>query len=588
MDSRSISDKDELILTQRVPRGFLTSTARSQRLRINLVDTQSSLSSPTYSPLPSPLKLYADWSQSLAPGISRSGDAPTDAGEGNAKATTIPKTMSERDQEYDSLPPALRRKYFSTLERLRLAQRSASSRSKHGPLSGTYSVSISAGKTYVGKDRRPATLVRPSSRRLQKQDSRSSRYLASQVDAEWFSSLPPKIQRKHFTQEEQDRLTRNRDDVILDAADEKLYRLGQHANQTTTSVLPKSDANSKQAIKINTRPMEGHQRSADVDMKDLMGDSFRWLDDEDDIDLTLDDYRPQTTHEAKPSLDISNTPRSRPSFRRTFSLSSITFGRNSGSSQRLSESEFPRRTSFSFAPSATKPIIPITHSPGSTSRPQTQQRFDAIDPSAKHYQDPDARRKLRVYLASPQKFDEAVEFGFPSLKAGHKDQPKVTLEASKNTSVSNEISSRSFLDDDVVSFPGGEPPGADHDDASVAESDSPKTPDDSHQRDNEIDPSPSKKFPTVSPDSTNTPRPRLVGMRTEPYATEPMANREMTLHMTLTRPDLRTTSTDVFAPNKMPLKLSELPLADEAATVWDTLPVETGKMKKIWQRLTRK
>lgn len=430
--------------------------------------------------------------------------------------------------------------------------------------------------------------MRPSSRRLQKQESRASRYLASQVDAEWFASLPPKIQRKHFTQEEQNRLTRKRDDIILDAADEKLYRLGQHANQSTRSVPSEPSANSKEAMKSNLRPMEEHQRSTDVDMKELMSDSFRWLDDDDDIDLTLDDYRPQTTPEAKPSLDISTIPRSRPSFRRTFSLSSITFGRNSGSSQRLSESEFPRRTSFSFAPSAAKPIIPITSSPGTTSRPQTQQHSEAIDPSAKYYQDPDARRKLRVYLASPQKFDEAVEFGFPSLKAGHKEQPKFTLEASKNRSVSNDISSRSFLDDAAVSFPSGEAPEAVHDDTSVADSDSPKTPDDNHQRGNEIDPSPSKKFPAVSPDAANAPRPRLVGMRTEPYAREPLANREMTLHMTLTRPDLRTTSTDVFAPNKMPLKLSELPVADEAVTVWDTLPVERGKMKKIWQRLTRK
>ncbi|KAK5196777.1 hypothetical protein LTR16_006689, partial [Cryomyces antarcticus] len=37
-----------------------------------------------------------------------------------------------------------------------------------------------------------------------------------------------------------------------------------------------------------------------------------------------------------------------------------------------------------------------------------------LSAEAKHYTDPEARMKLRLYLASPQKFDEALEFGFPS------------------------------------------------------------------------------------------------------------------------------------------------------------------------------
>ncbi|KAL6869314.1 hypothetical protein ACO1O0_000638 [Amphichorda felina] len=38
-----------------------------------------------------------------------------------------------------------------------------------------------------------------------------------------------------------------------------------------------------------------------------------------------------------------------------------------------------------------------------------------IDPAAAHYQDPGTRTTLREYVASPQKFDEALEYGFPSL-----------------------------------------------------------------------------------------------------------------------------------------------------------------------------
>jgi hypothetical protein len=57
---------------------------------------------------------------------------------------------------------------------------------------------------------------------------------------------------------------------------------------------------------------------------------------------------------------------------------------------------------------------------------------------------------------------------------------------------------------------------------------------------------------------------------------------EMTLKMTLTRPDLRTTEpTDIDDP----LRLADLPPADETVNVWDDLPEPQGVVKKMWRRI---
>lgn len=107
MEITCSEDKDELVVTQRLPEGSSGSATKPERLRINLVDVQTSLSSPTDSPLPSPLKLYADWSQALAIGAAPSSETSGDEKSRNAKG--MPPMTTEKC-DYNSLPPALRRK----------------------------------------------------------------------------------------------------------------------------------------------------------------------------------------------------------------------------------------------------------------------------------------------------------------------------------------------------------------------------------------------------------------------------------------------------------------------------------------------
>jgi hypothetical protein len=142
-----------------------------------------------------------------------------------------------------------------------------------------------------------------------------------------------------------------------------------------------------------------------------------------------------------------------------------------------------------------------------------------IDPAATHYRDPEARKKLRECLASPQKFDEAIEFGFFSKDGGSRPQTGVF---NKNTAHQDRL--RSFLEDDRSSKYS--------DDASAAEPDSPRTPqlfDKSHHIRsvrNSIEHSSHSKTDKHMPDTA--------------------ASREMTLRMTLTRPDLRQSEDQIY------------------------------------------
>ena len=129
--------------------------------------------------------------------------------------------------------------------------------------------------------------------------------------------------------------------------------------------------------------------------------------------------------------------------------------------------------------------------------------------------------KLKVYLASPQKFDEAIEFGFPSmegLRIRNDKAPKSKETRGEKLIDSNKL--RTFLEDDLSS---------DSDDISLAEPESPKTP--------ELFEKP--VLPRQPRASTERSAPRE-------YAHAPALSREMTLRMTLTRPDLRSSEEQIY------------------------------------------
>ncbi|GAP90510.1 putative mucin [Rosellinia necatrix] len=240
---------------------------------------------------------------------------------------------------------------------------------------------------------------------------------------------------------------------------------------------------------------------------DVLLDSLSWLDEDDDLDLrlTLDDYRT----EFKPSRPVTTT--GPPSlFRRRLSVNKLSLARPSVSSSRpgTKDSSFTDQaplTAHSRRKSRALSLITPKHGP--------QASVASIDTAATHYQDPEARHKLRAYLASPQKFDEALEFGFPAdnhhatIIPG--DAPRRSRSFSRGLFMASSEKLKTFLADDQSSVYSEE--------TSIPDSESPRTP---H--------TPDIQSHSIKPSKIS-----------EGYSQGSTASREMTLRMTLTRPDLR-------------------------------------------------
>jgi hypothetical protein len=128
----------------------------------------------------------------------------------------------------------------------------------------------------------------------------------------------------------------------------------------------------------------------------------------------------------------------------------------------------PSRPKHQRAQTTQLPGRSYLHSPTST----------LVDPEAAHYQDPEARKKLRTYL-SPQKFDEAIQFGFSATPekdaiAPHYQLPPITTHARK---FSRDM--HTFLKDGRLSFldyKSTDNQGLESDGESAVEVESPATP----------------------------------------------------------------------------------------------------------------
>ncbi|KAI0165974.1 hypothetical protein GGR57DRAFT_512936 [Xylariaceae sp. FL1272] len=248
---------------------------------------------------------------------------------------------------------------------------------------------------------------------------------------------------------------------------------------------------------------------------------FDWLDnDQLDLRLALHDYAVQ--------LQVSSPPPDPPQsvFRRRLSLK----GRSSVSSSRPAtkdsfHSVHPRRSLRPLPHARRKSRNLSLLTPALT--PHVSRA--SIDPSAAHYQDPGkkqsfplftyqgARSKLRAYLASPQKFDEALEFGFASREPGSLHPPEELPVADTGCSgISGTDTLKTFLEDGASSL------------YSVSDSESPRTP---H--------TPDRAPHAIRPLHLSGNFATLPSKLSDGESLEPTASREMTLRMTLTRPDLR-------------------------------------------------
>lgn len=215
------------------------------------------------------------------------------------------------------------------------------------------------------------------------------------------------------------------------------------------------------------------------------------------------------------------------------------------------------------------------------SRPSTEPRPEPLEPPAerKSYQDQDTRFKLRDALASAEKFDEALAFGF---------------------SPTEERSSSASTDS---SFPIQQPilyhSEQDDDDAKSIETLSLSTP--TYTSDGQ----PAIKQPSFD-SVVELPLTRITHPKTSGSRSGSISNREMTIHMTLTRRDLRSPSpeeqlysvqrfqnTGVGVANDDPLALAPLIVSEDstgahgAFAVHDSMLPKGKGLKRVWKSLTK-
>lgn len=439
--------------------------------------------------------------------------------------------------------------YFSTLERLRFAQES----DEVDRIFDHYESRNTTVQHQLHRKHRPAlsspdTLTAaPDLRKL-----RDSLATAISEDS-WLVNLPDRVNKADLTREEQVRLIKHlRASVILDAAGEaitKLHRPNERSLSPTPDIEDSSGTLSTRRGSLDSMSsaMLGSEATRGRDAtRESLYDSFRWLDEEENLDLSLflDDYHANLREEVP-----QTSKNRRPSFRRHLSITKLPFGRASVSLNRPETKD--KETSPSQSPTAaqhpvgTQRRLSKTLSVINPSKHAHPGPVPIMDPTATHYQDPEARQKLRAYLASEQKFDEALQFGFPAtepLQGPALVDQKPGKRQSRSRLADHDEPMRSFLD-----FDGDEDDDqSERDDrSSLSDPESPLTP----QMGGGLTPPPGHFRPSrVNTDPlnqrTNAANQRQGSAPSKPKSRDSYAqfngtSREMTLRMTLTRPDLR-------------------------------------------------
>lgn len=394
----------------------------------------------------------------------------------------------------------------------------------------------------------------------------------STADAQLFLRLPEKVQRRHFTQDEQHILAGHREEVILDATEAAFYRPGRQRNWSVPSLRrsssPRASTNSSLYWEAEQDPIESA-----ADMDDAMLDNFRWMDCHDHLDLTLDAYH---LHVAEAAGTKSPSDR-RPSFHKKLSLSAIPLHSTSPASSCKAPST---RTSSLISRTSLEKSYQhhISHASSVNFLPIYHNRT-SIDRAARYYLDPEAR-KLRVYLASPSKFDEAIEFGFPRISETA-SRPSLSTRRCFTAPADSET----FFHEDSPSLLNALDTSDNEDSASLPDLD-PTTPSSAVFQSTHPLPALERTSNNCN-DLRSSLKPKIRYLSPAPYCQPSNGAREMTLRMTLTRPDLRTGEEKRGKPESDPLALDELPPARNGRTIWDTVPRDNG-WKRMWKRVNGK
>ncbi|KAK6540992.1 hypothetical protein TWF694_008373 [Orbilia ellipsospora] len=462
----------------------------------------------------------------------------------HGSSVTMITTYPSNEEEFSRFPEAVRRKYFSSVERLRLTQKPTNNRP---PCANTTASSAVPGSNSSDCYKRLSALRHPNMHAIGKGNegrppALPPKLILAESDVLWYLRLPDSIKRKYFSKEERNILQRRCQDLYPEAtaaAERTIYVLPpRFANKSLTTLTSHSSASVYETFE---------KENETTDQSNPLDDSYKYHDflnrpsssassvadttDFSSLGLPMQNF--DTPARAAPApVDMST----RRLMRRSMSLTK---------SFRGSRSSF---TGFVFTAS-TPSVRSAAHS-HSHSMSHDLGRSPKLDYEATYWQDPEARHKLRLYLASPQNFDEAIEFGFPSLVAAARDN------SDASTKKSEVVETVSVLSEET----------------------------DERPLNTGLRPRPATSG-GVESGSRQSQRPTKLPSKGD--------NREMTLRMTLTRKDLRAHEDEIYSwQQQQPQELSIPPTRPLSLLLEiPPQPVQQKKpptktWKKIWKKIS--
>ena len=427
------------------------------------------------------------------------------------------------------------KKYFSSHERLHIAQQSAAEKRKRKPLKRSWFDSPSQSYSTVDEIPRPRTagaLSTSTRGRAPRLASEQNQFSPSK--ASWFLDLPDKLKRQQFSREERVLLTERSETAISlsPITAETFNHRELTSKEEATSPLPQ-------------RLSSGHSNAVappldlthDVDpTSEILATPEPCLEHEVEMDRVKSFVRRRSDASHRNSFppppaiprfaDLKHQRKK--SFRRSFALQPLPL-------------PAPTLAPVPALPSPT--VLQQLRQPIEYRRQRTDSNFShrELAADAKYYQDPETRQKLKAF-ATPHKFDEAIEFGFPPTE----------LQEPLSPSADNYDLARKFS----LTFSSSE-------DDDSSSSHSPMTPTATSE------PAYFRNHSSVNSRASLPVHhvlefsPKSPGHRRTPS----FGNREMTLRMTLTRPDLR-------APGPEPVTAQEVRIASPATAQDDPLALE--------------
>lgn len=407
--------------------------------------------------------------------------------------------------------------------------------------------------------------------------------------------LPDKIRRVHFTKEEQILIKARCDVALLDAPPSILQGLEARRQaklqRPSIGVMPLTRRHS-------TSSAPGYVFESSYD--GATGEQT------DSIPRLLDFYSLRA-HSAGAAADFKEHP----------SNSSLSSGGKAfppGASSPSSVDSNATRPSSSSAASTPSPAFAretfrrsMNISRRLTNIHDRTSSEDSTPPVTRYYRDPETRMKLREYLASPEGFDEALKFGFPRSTTAPRLQPREERRPPmhhRGMSVGARNFSRRFSNSELLASPITIPTSVlteeDEESDSAEELEEPSTPSINGA---------SHHFSSYRP-SSNSSNHSLTSMGQVSLARSARSgsagDRDMTLRMTLTRPELRAPEEELYGRQQKehlhttvqieelpdPLALEELVLSDDVTGLRGAFANVDGReekpLRKLWRTLRKR